>query len=769
MEVIPCRAPMFTANVTNFINGSMVGIGFDIDGIETGPDFIDVDVDIVLTHPFPGMPHYNGYDVRGVFMADGSSSLEYNDDLIYPVSGTDQFMLPDPSDGSGTPDGYTRWFNATEFNGSMPLLSYVPGKYGTTGFAGTATLCPYRYFADGLAVEDDLFSWLGDQADQNGVFSSGATNDRKFYLRFPNGKGVTFGYAVIANWAGVEDDDHPSNAPEAVACDVADSSDVWYISNSQNGGMLNLDISLWDWDSVIEDGTMSDYKIFLESTVLADPYEFATADMTPVAGDENYSTYHVELAADAVSGTEGNEYWIIVEQQGFDYTNDFNVPNNADTDPLTAFFRYDLDVSPSPQNLDPICDLAIHEDTPLPVEDFFPIEVRFDATGSYDPDDDPLTYEWDFDGDGFFDEDPDDNYIGDIDTPIHLFTADPDGDTTLRLTDGHGGESICSIEVNFTGHQSKNIPLRPGYTAVDIGVDPTNADLWIVYDDGQVYKCTKDYWYDDESWAYLSSSWGTVLHMDTASGGFSQFVFTSSPNGGATYIKRPDGSTANGGGWGSAGGPYFWCDAYNYGTTGPEADELTFLVGALNSSGLQYDQYSRGYGPPYTTAKYFVSHSFPLTPITGYNRLFHEYVQGMDSDYTTSSFWALEAPDYYCGAFVRYPISSWYRLTYNNSYFGTGTEEEGDTCWTADVCDLARTPDSRFHVLDNVNDTPVIKVFSGSSSGGQSHGHYGDTTSISSTPEKLDGSDSDSNIVVLHGNSTDGYFISVFKPIEMPE
>jgi len=343
---VPNRGAMFTANVVNFINSKPAGLSFHINSTPSGPDYVDVDIDVSITHPFPGLQQYNGYDVRGVFMGDGSRDLQYNGDLVCAVKGTDQSMLPDEVDGYGGPDGYTRWYNKPEFStGGMPLFQYTPGKMASPGFSGSATLNPYRYFADGLDVNEDLWSWLLGHADQHGLFSSGATNTRNYYLRFPTSKGVKYGYAIIATWSGVDPDQHPSNAPEAVACLVDDTnSTVYYAGPSENGGDLILDVNVWDWDAFVSAGVMEDYRILIESTVLTTPYEFDTSDMTPVGGNENYSTFHVEIPADSVQGLDGNEYWVIVEEKDADYKNDYGITNLAGDDPLAAFFRFDLDV-----------------------------------------------------------------------------------------------------------------------------------------------------------------------------------------------------------------------------------------------------------------------------------------------------------------------------------------------------------------------------------------------------------------------------------------
>ena len=80
VTIIPDRGAMFTANVVNFLNGKMTSMSIRLNEIITASTYTDIDVDVTLKHPFPGMQQYNGYDVRGVFMGDGSGSMNYNSD-----------------------------------------------------------------------------------------------------------------------------------------------------------------------------------------------------------------------------------------------------------------------------------------------------------------------------------------------------------------------------------------------------------------------------------------------------------------------------------------------------------------------------------------------------------------------------------------------------------------------------------------------------------------------------------------------------------------
>ncbi len=335
VEIIPNRRVMYAVNVVRFINEPPTNLGFQIHDIVQGSNYVDIDIDITITHPFPGMPQFNGYDVRGVFIGDGSSTLDYNNSLAYPVFGTDQYMLDDPLNGDGGgPDGYTRWYNPVEFT-TEGMFGYTPGALQSQNFDGNATLCPYRYFADGLGANDDVWEFLTSTAN-NGVFTSGAVNSRNYYLRFPATKGVQYGYAIVADWEGP--DVHPSNAAEAVACKVIDSSDIFYIDPATYGGNLILDISLFGWD-------YQPSTIYIESTVLSNVVSFDPSTIATGGGD-HYSTYHVEIPADNITMTEGNEYWVIAEYEEFDYSNIIGVPNEAESDYLSAFFRYDLSVEP---------------------------------------------------------------------------------------------------------------------------------------------------------------------------------------------------------------------------------------------------------------------------------------------------------------------------------------------------------------------------------------------------------------------------------------
>jgi len=394
VEAVLNRMCMFTANVTSFVNAKPSNLAFKIHGTPVTTSFVDVNIDVSITHPFPSMPQYNGYDVKGIFMGPGSSTMKYSSKCKYAKYGTDQSVWDFNPDGSnpsyidpyktkgatGNPDGYTRWFNAKEF--TFPgLMGYTQGSLATPGYQAklTATVNPYKYFADGLNASDDLWTWLNANPTKNGTFKSGSKNTRNYYLRFPNANGVKYGYAVAASW--INETTHPANAFEAAGLSVYVTPDVYYVDGTDSGGDLVLDVNVWGWDyqpSVIK----------VESTVLSALHTFDATEMTPTGGDANYSAYHCEIPADAVAGTEGNQFWVIGEYDST-YTCSLTPPGGAPVAILAAYFRYDLFVANVPYNKPPVINSGVTGNIE-PLE--FTTEIyNVDAT---DADGDPITYTW---------------------------------------------------------------------------------------------------------------------------------------------------------------------------------------------------------------------------------------------------------------------------------------------------------------------------------------------------------------------------------------
>jgi glucose/arabinose dehydrogenase/plastocyanin len=102
--------------------------------------------------------------------------------------------------------------------------------------------------------------------------------------------------------------------------------------------------------------------------------------------------------------------------------------------------------------------------TASPTFGALPLTVNFDGTGSSDPDDDPLTYAWDLDGDGQFDDST-------SPTPSHVYTQAGTIDVGLRVTDPSDDSGTDTVVVS------------PGESPPTASIDaPEPGFLWNVGD-----------------------------------------------------------------------------------------------------------------------------------------------------------------------------------------------------------------------------------------------------------------------------------------------
>jgi len=489
------RHAMTTWNLVKAIDMIPASLSFELVSISETDEYWDVDVDVSITHPYEGVEKFNVYGVRGILMTDGATRVPLDNNLYHGIPGADQVMLTDPVelDGGG-PDGYTRWFNPAEFY--IPgLLGYYDGNFSSGGYTPTATLNPYKYFADGLGPQDDLWDFLVN-TDTDGVFSGGATNSRNYYIRFPKSVGLKFSYAIAAVWDGP--DNHPARVYDPVGVNVEITDELYYESSTQNGGYLHLDISIFDWgESLVADDGYGEYIKDFRVTVWSPIFSGVSFQPAPMVtgGGVNYSTCDVDISMNSIE-TPGTTYFLVsIRRWALDYSNDFGVHNLAASERLSAYFKYDLVIDEEHTNYPPHCSLYVGSPPPWTE---LPYTHRFDASGCSDLNsDDILTYEWDFDGDGIFNEDPDDRYTGSSEFPEHTFYEDYEGPIGLRVDDGHGGVDECSEFFDFNVHPKNNLPLRPDATAFDLAVFKVPEELLILYDDGQVWKYTYDGFYMD--------------------------------------------------------------------------------------------------------------------------------------------------------------------------------------------------------------------------------------------------------------------------------
>lgn len=748
VEAVLNRNAMFTLNVVDFINSDIVtNLSFYINDVWVGSDYIDVDIDVSITHPFPGLPEFYGYDVRGVFMSDGSATLGYNSDLHYPVFGTDQFMLTDQIDGFGGPDGYTRWFNKPEFF-NPGLFGYTQGNLAPPDFDGDATLNAYKYFADGLGENENLWDWLNNNASQYGVFSAGSTNKRNYYLRFPNTKGLNFGYAVLANWEGVESQYHPSNASEVVTAEMNTiASDINFNPPNIECGNLVLDLSLAGYGK-------QPSTIYIEADELFATLQTIDPLTTVIGGGATYSTYHIDIPVDNVSSAGPKEFWVIAEYSNEDYSNEFGISNNA-SGSLSAFFRGTVLVgteSCDSPNQDPVCDIQVI--TPMPYIGWSAL-IEFDASASFDPDNDPLSFEWDFNNDGIFGDTYD---TGTDANPQKMFVGIYVDDVCVKVTDGQGGEAICCVAVDIHAYQSKNIPLRSGVEARDIAIVGSTGDVLILYNDGQVWKYVEPYTYGSTftgvlfygtGLSYLwyieaSANGDSLVNNGTSGGPFASQSWYADGTLANNHNASLNNNTWNSDGWCPTAGSWNGRHCFWY---------KTYFVPPQDTSAIGYilPDYGSGSGILFTEG-------------LGTDYINHNYLVGTEVDSNGYVYCVEKGPEY------RVERKNYQLKLQDGPYWGGF----GNTSPNFnDPRDITRdsNPSNTIYVLDELsNGNPAIKKFTWD---GTPSGTFGDTDTISSTPLRIEGSQrtfpttSENLMFILHGNSTDGYFVSIFTPAEL--
>ena len=225
VEITTARVAEMHLNVVRLIEVTPCSTCLRINNIRNvSPNVLDADV--TLTHPFPGLLKYTGFDVRGIFISQGNFTFPESGRKI--AWGTDVPVVLNA-------DAFTNLFNPTEFPPDQPgppALRYIPGKYATGGDL-SATLNPYQLY--------------GKTAPRC-VFLPGESMTRSFRLYAPTGP-IHFGYAVDANWVPVDDvtdpvEDFPpdANCPEAYTIAV----DIPYGINSSWMSLNPIDILVFD-------------------------------------------------------------------------------------------------------------------------------------------------------------------------------------------------------------------------------------------------------------------------------------------------------------------------------------------------------------------------------------------------------------------------------------------------------------------------------------------------------------------------------------------
>jgi len=362
VELIPVRGIQYTVDVVQFMQpplGPAGSLGILI--LDTtqwlSEGFLPVEVG--LTHPFPGLDQYTGSDVRGLFITEGSVSLNQDTNLLLSDRGTEHPWLSNP-------DGHSRWMNPEEFRTDGTIFTYFPGQLGNDGVF-SATLNAYKLFADDLDSDVALYDFFTDPANlaNRSQFTASTTNKRIYDLYFPiigDVPEINFQYAVLASWAepvDLDPGDLPgsfpveANAQEAFLVDVVDNGTLYYTSTEAGGDIL-LDLEIFDWAPFVNGtGSVIDEieKIIIESPQGILPSGFVEFDQSTLAATalpgntDASSIVSIEILGCLPVELEGQEVIITVEHSGGVGYDNYGAGSNYPDAPLASYFFHTLSVS----------------------------------------------------------------------------------------------------------------------------------------------------------------------------------------------------------------------------------------------------------------------------------------------------------------------------------------------------------------------------------------------------------------------------------------
>jgi PKD repeat protein len=369
VELVPARASEVHLNIRKFVEEMPCVSCFKLVSASFLPNG-DIDVGLQLTHPFPGLDQFTCFDPRCILMFNGSEN--------WPGLNA---VVPRSELGDGelvNADGYTRLYNPVEFppfSMAARFWEYSQGKMSPSAVL-SSTLNGYKNFP-----VDNSRRYLG----------STASSTVEFVINPPDGA-FQFGYAVDVSWEAADPafsgnptvidvpDDFPmiANMPEAYMLSTSMSGELYNLST----GMAEIVVDVYDWQ---ENGDNANVQVECPDVFNG------ILDLEYDSDGPDYARFTGEVKNENAAPIGEYDFLVAV----------WDEINGTSPLPAIAYSFGNLEVTEQQEEyFDPVAVAGAYPLSTTADENIF-----FYDNGSFDPDGgDILVYEWDFDGDGFYDQ-----------------------------------------------------------------------------------------------------------------------------------------------------------------------------------------------------------------------------------------------------------------------------------------------------------------------------------------------------------------------------
>ena len=356
-KAVPQRIATWHLNAVKFLEpdsgGSLLGFSnLAIDGRT-------VDIDVTIKHPFPGVPNYCGFDVKGIVIGP-ADRYDPNDFSRTWAGGPNGLRLMNA-------DGWTRWWNPVEFPNNGTVFSYKDGVDGMP-FAVenyNSTISGYKVFASVLGKTDSIEKLLSvpvvGHPYGRATFQSSTIATRHYQLVFPanasGGPDFVFNYAVDACHAfpdgykqgdvlTIPDDFPPSaNQPEPFILDATiNKNSLYLLPGGCMGGSLDFNIRVSDWQALLAGMPVSQQ---IKSIQLTSPSLFVgtrapilVSDSTPASP---WSTFNITMDGLTPDSALDQQILVTVESSDGDYRPD--ITSYKGTSTLASYYVLRVPIS----------------------------------------------------------------------------------------------------------------------------------------------------------------------------------------------------------------------------------------------------------------------------------------------------------------------------------------------------------------------------------------------------------------------------------------